>query len=111
MEAGNERHAEVLGIEIDKHISPDFLTLYIKQKVRHGKVEQRLKTANGFRQVDLHPAIAEVLRQFVGNRKVGFLFCTRKGTPVSPTNMIRHLPQNILRQGVSALPSKVEIST
>jgi hypothetical protein len=37
---------------------PDFLTLCIKQKVRHGKVEQRLKTANGFRQVDLHPTIA-----------------------------------------------------
>jgi hypothetical protein len=53
--AAGLRIGEVLGIEIDKHISPDFLTLDIKQKVRHGLVEQRLKTANGFRQVDLHP--------------------------------------------------------
>jgi hypothetical protein len=30
------------------NISPDFLTLYTKQKVHHGKVEQRLKTANGY---------------------------------------------------------------
>jgi integrase len=87
--AAGLRIGEVLGIEIDKHISPDFLTLYIKQKVRHGKVEQRLKTANGFRQVDLHPRIAEMLKQFIGERKTGFLFCTRKGKPVSPTNIIR----------------------
>jgi integrase len=65
------------------------LTLSIKQKVHHGKVEQRLKTANGYRQVDLHPAIAELLKQFVDNRKAGFLFQTRKRKPVSPTNIIR----------------------
>ena len=87
--AAGLRIGEVLGIEIDKHISPDYLTLYIEQKVRHGKVEQRLKTASGFRQVDLHPTIAEMLRQFVGTRKTGFLFSTRKGKPVSPTNIIR----------------------
>ena len=34
------RIGEALGIEIDKHISPDFLTISVKQKVRHGKVEQ-----------------------------------------------------------------------
>src|SRR3989442_4381146 len=76
--AASLRIGEVLGIEIDKHISADFLTLYIKQKVRHGKVEQRLKTANGSRQIDLHPTIAGLLKQFVGDRKAGFLFCTRK---------------------------------
>jgi integrase len=96
--AAGLRIGETLGIEIDKHISPDFLTLYIKQKVRHGKVEQRLKTANGFRQVDLHPAIAELLKQFVDNRKTGFLFSTRKGNPVSPTNIIRrHLHKALER--------------
>jgi hypothetical protein len=69
------------------------LTLSIKQKVHHGKVEQRLKTANGYRQVDLHPAIAELLKQFVDNRKAGFLFPTRKRKPVSPTNIMRrHCP-------------------
>jgi len=96
--AAGLRIGEVLGIEIDKHISPDFLTLYIKQKVRHGKVEQRLKTANGFRQVDLHPAIAGLLKQFVGDRKAGFLFCTRKEKPVSPTNIIRRHLHKALKQ-------------
>jgi hypothetical protein len=77
--AAGLRIGEVLGIEIDKHISPGFLTLSINQKVRHGKVERRLKTANGFRQVDPHPTIASLLKQFVGNRKAGFLILHPKG--------------------------------
>jgi integrase len=92
------RIGETLGIEIDKHISPDFQTLYIKQKVRHGKVEQRLKTKNGVRQVDLHPAIAALLREFVGDRKKGFLFCTRLRKPLSPTNIIRRHLHAALKQ-------------
>jgi len=96
--AAGLRIGEVLGIEIDKHVAPDFLTLYIKQKVRHGKVEQRLKTANGVRQVDLHPTIAGLLKQFAGDRKAGFLFCTRKGKPVSPTNIIRRHLHKALKE-------------
>jgi integrase len=92
------RVGEVLGIEIDKHISPDFLTISIKQKVHHGRVEQRLKTANGLRQVDLHPAIAALLKEFVGDRKSGFLFCTRVGKPLSPTNIIRRHLHKALKE-------------
>jgi hypothetical protein len=66
--AGGFRVGEALGIEIDKHISPDFLTIFIQQKIHHGRVEQRLKTANGFRQVDLHPTIVAFLKEFVGTR-------------------------------------------
>jgi len=87
--AAGLRIGEALGLEIDKHISPDFLTLDIQQKVRRGKIEQRLKTANAYRQVDLHPMIATLLKQFVRNRKTGLLFCTRMGRPVSVTNIIR----------------------
>ena len=43
--AAGLRIGELLGIEIDKHISPDFLTLYIQQKVRRGRIEERLKTS------------------------------------------------------------------
>jgi hypothetical protein len=39
------RIGEVLGIEIDKHISCDLLTLYIQQQARRGKIEERLKTS------------------------------------------------------------------
>ena len=87
--AAGLRIGEALGIEIDKHISSDFLTLCIQQKVRRGKIEHRLKTANAYRQVDLHPAIAAMLKRFVGNRQTGLLFHSRTEKPLSPTNIIR----------------------
>jgi integrase len=96
--AAGLRIGEALGIEIEKHISSDFLTISIKQKVHHGRVEQRLKTANGGRQVDLHPAIAALLKDSVGDRKSGFLFCTRKGKPLSPTNIIRRHLHTALKE-------------
>jgi len=96
--AAGLRIGEVLGIEIDKHISSDFLTLCIQQQVRRGKIEQRLKTANAVRQVDLHPAIATRLKQFVARRKVGLLFCTRTGKPLSPTNIVRRHLHRALKE-------------
>lgn len=86
------RIGEALGIEIDKHISSDFLTVSIKQKARHCTIEDRLKTKNAEREVDLHSTVAELLRKFVGNRKSGFLFQSRKGKPLSSSNIVkRHL--------------------
>jgi integrase len=77
------RIGEGLGIAIDKHISADFLTISIEQKIRKAMVETRLKTKLSKRKVDLHPIIAEVLRQFVGSRTSGLLFQTESGGPLS----------------------------
>jgi hypothetical protein len=41
------RAGEAIGLEIDKHISGDFRTLYIRQKVRRTKLELFLKTDAG----------------------------------------------------------------
>jgi integrase len=87
--AAGLRIGEALGLEIGKHISSDFLTLTVSQKVRHCKVEERLKTTSAARQVDLHPAIAALLMDFVGDRKIGFLFCTRNGRPLSSSCILR----------------------
>jgi hypothetical protein len=96
--AAGLRIGEALGIEIDRHISPDFLTIRIRQKTRQCKVEKRLKTESALRDVDLHPAIASLLMEFVGERKAGFLFSTRNGKPVSPTNIIRRHLHPALKQ-------------
>ena len=37
--AGGFRLGEALGIEIDKHISPDFLTIFVQQKIHNGRLE------------------------------------------------------------------------
>ncbi len=98
--AAGLRIGEALGLEIDKHISPDFLTITVAQKARQCRVELRLKTASAKRQVDLHPMIANLLKGYVGERKKGYLFCTRHGKPVSPTNIIRrHLHPALKKLG------------
>ncbi len=87
--AAGLRIGEALVLEIDKHISADFRTLFLKQKARHCKVEPRLKTPASAREIDLHPDIAATLQAFAGTRKTGFLFQTRNGKPVGSSNVLR----------------------
>ncbi len=63
---------EALGLEVDKHISPDFRTLYIQQKAKRGEIQPYLKTKSGERQVDLCCSLAKMLRDF--KRTEGLLF-------------------------------------
>jgi integrase len=83
------RAGEAIGLEIDKHISGDFRTLYIRQKVRRTKLELFLKTDAGRRDVDLCPALATLLKAYVGDRTSGFLFQNRKRNFLSQTNLLR----------------------
>jgi integrase len=83
------RAGEAIGLEIDKHISEDFRTLYIRQKVRRTKLEDFLKTDAGRRDVDLCPALAAMLKAFVGDRTSGFLFHNKEGNFLSQTNLLR----------------------
>lgn len=83
------RAGEAMGLEIDKHISSDFRTLYIRQKVRRTKLEHFLKTDAGRRDVDLSPALSAMLKAYVGDRTSGVLFRNRKGNFLSQTNLLR----------------------
>src|ERR1700686_692629 len=60
------RAGEAIGLEIDKHISGDFRTLYIRQRVRRTKLELFLKTDAGRRAVDFCPKLATRLKGNVG---------------------------------------------
>jgi hypothetical protein len=86
---GPLRVGEALGLEIDKHISPDFRTLYIVQKAKCGEIQQYLKTKNGEREIDLCSSLAEELRDFVGLRTSGLLFHTASGRQLLQTNVLR----------------------
>ena len=73
-------------------LADDCTTLLVRQKVRHCKVEPYLKTDNAYRDVDLHPAVAKLLREFIGDRTSGFVFQTRNGKPLSDSDILtRHL--------------------
>lgn len=79
---GPLRVGEAFGLEIDKHISSDFRTLTIVQKVKCRRIQDHLKTAAGEREVDLCSSLSAMLRDFVGPRTSGLLFRNRKGTPL-----------------------------
>jgi integrase len=96
--ATGPRVGEALGIEIDKHISADFKTIKVRQKFRHGKIEGRLKTEDSLRDLDVNSAVAEVIKEFAGDRKSGFLFCTKNGKPLELSNVLRRHLHPALKQ-------------
>ena len=83
------RAGEALGLEIEKHISSDFRTLYIQQKAKAGEIQTYLKTKNGAREIDLCVDLAEMLRAYVGDRTSGLLFHTSSGAQMLQTNVLR----------------------
>jgi len=89
------RFGEALGIDI-KNISPDFTTIKICQKAWRGQIHDYLKSDNGKREIDLHPTVAAMLKDFVGARKSGLLFATRTGRQLSQQNILRRSLHPIL---------------
>lgn len=48
------------------------------------------KTKNAYRVIDLDPAVAALLKQFIARRAKGFIFCSRNGArPMSQSNLLR----------------------
>jgi integrase len=92
--ASGLRAGELFGLEV-KHFNGDTIT--VAQSVWEGRV-QSPKTVNAFRQVDLHPSVAAMLRDFIGDRKQGFLFRTRTGTAFLQSNFLRSSLSPILEE-------------
>ena len=82
------RIGEALGINIS-NISTDRSTIKVCEKAWKGQIQTFLKTENGAREVDLHPTVAAMLRDFIGDRTSGLLFCSRNGKPLSQSNILR----------------------
>src|SRR6516225_2577271 len=104
---GPLRAGEALGLEIGKHISEDCRTLYIRQKAKRGKIQLYTKTQNGTeaqcdgeiigRDVDLCTSLARMLREYIGNRTSGLLFCTLTGGQLLQTNTLQDSLHTILK--------------
>lgn len=95
---GPLRVGEALGIEIDKHISEDCRTLYVRQKANRGEIQEYLKTQNGERDVDLCVALAEMLKEYIGARTSGLLFSTSTGAQLLQTNILKRDMHPILEK-------------
>jgi len=84
------RFAEALGLEIGKHLS-DGCSVVVRQQrsKKGGGIEPFPKTDAGFRDVDLDPALALLLKNYVGGRQTGPLIGTSSGLPLSARNIMR----------------------
>lgn len=90
------RVGEALGLEL-QHISEDFRTIFVRQSVWEG-MKQEPKTRAAVRDVDLCPSLAEMLRQFVGERITGLLFANGKGRPLAQSNVLRRSLHPLLEE-------------
>ena len=90
------RIGEVLGLEIDKHFADDSTTILVRQQVKGNTLTTEVKTKNAIRDIDVHPDIARLLREFVGTRKKGLLFCSQNGTPLNKSNIRNRILYPIL---------------
>jgi len=95
---GPLRVGEALGLEIGKHISDDCRTLYIRQKAKRGLIQPYLKTQNGERDIDLCGSLAGMLRDHIGTRTSGLLFCTSTGGQLLQSNTLQDSLHPILER-------------
>jgi len=94
--ATGTRIGEVLGLEIEKHFADDFTTILVRQQAKGRNITSELKTRNAIRDIDIHPEVAKLLREFIGNRKSGLLFSSQNGTPLSKSNIRNRILYPIL---------------
>ena len=86
--ASGLRIGEALGIRIEK-ILDGGSRIIIDSKAWHGEEHDFLKTVNGEREIDLPESVAKLLIEFIGDRKSGLLFQTRRGKQLSQSNILR----------------------
>src|SRR6185437_2091834 len=92
------RIGELLALEIGKHLSADCSVVYVRQQRDRWGSLQPPKTEAGIRDVDLHPALAEVLRHYIGDRNSGFLFQSKTRTMLSPGAVFRNGLRPVLKK-------------
>jgi integrase len=97
--ASGLRIGEALGIRVEK-ILDGGTRIIIDENAWHGEIHDYLKTENGEREIDLPENVAKLLIEFIGDRKSGLLFRTRKGKQLSQSNILRrHLHPALERVG------------
>ncbi len=85
---------------VGKHFSMDCSIVYVRQQrsKKGHKIESYPKTDAGIRDIDLDPALAALVKKYIGGRTSGFLFETSGGLPMSPRNIARDNSHPILKK-------------
>jgi len=94
------RVSEALGLELSRHLSADCSIIYVRQQrsKRGSGIVPYLKSDAASRDVDLDPALASLVRNYIDSRKSGFLFETSGGLPMSARNIMRDSLHPVLKK-------------
>jgi integrase len=88
------RIGEALAIRLEDNdkdhttIGADCKIIHVRKSVWRGQ-EQAPKTGNAVRDIDVHPSLAAMLKEFTDTRRSGWLFQTRSGKTLSQRNVMR----------------------
>ena len=85
------RCGEAFGLHVED-LDLDTGRIYVRRSVWNGK-EVTVKTKQGYRAVNIEPALVSMLAAHLGERKGGRVFQTRNGTPFCKSNVRRKLNQ------------------
>ncbi len=97
------RIGEALALEIDASpetattLSKDCRVLYVNKIIlQEGTKQDCPKTQAGVREVDIHPEMAELLKDFIGLRTSGYLFSADSGNPLQQGNIRKNVLDSII---------------
>ena len=93
--ASGLRISELLGLKIE-NVLDDCYRLRIIEKNYAGRQEDRLKTANAERIVELHSTVAQLLRSHIDQRTQGWVFENKKHNALCATNILKRYLHPIL---------------
>lgn len=93
--ASGLRISELLGLRIE-NVLDDCYRLRIIEKNYAGRQEDRLKTVNAERIVELHSTAAQLLRSHIDQRTSGFVFENKKHNALCATNILKRYLHPIL---------------
>ena len=91
------RIGEALALDPREDLDLDHGVIYVRRSVWRGH-EQTPKTENAVRQIDIDPALANTLRDYVGNGDRSLLFESRNGTPLSDVNIRNRVLAPLLKK-------------
>jgi integrase len=95
--ASGLRAGELFGLEAKHFLGK---SVRVQQSVWSGDI-QKPKTKSAFRFVELHSSVAAMLRNFIGDRKEGFIFAHRNGSSLRQSNFVRgFLHPALKKQGI-----------
>lgn len=78
-------------------LSKDCRVIYVNTIIlQDGTKQDSPKTPAGRREVDVYPDIAKMLKDLIGDRTSGYLFCAKSGKPLQYGNIRKNVLDNIM---------------